>query len=122
MLAEHAVELVGLDPGAPLERLVVVVGPEGLAELGPALAELAAGGDQGLAGAARGWRPRTPWPPEPEEAKHEHLVRRSGRRVLSPLETARVELDERRRAVVEDGLGHHLETGGGSGVGPAVIM
>ena len=51
---EGLVDAVRVDLLAPLEGDVLEVGPEGLAELGPALAELAAGGDErGLAGAGQ---------------------------------------------------------------------
>ena len=92
---------------APLELQVHGVGAVGVAELGPALAELAAGGNHGrVAGANEvgdcglhrgGSRGR--------EAQ-DLVARLEDQR--QPLQHPRVDLDERRGTVIEDRLRHHL--------------
>ena len=107
VLGEPAVQLGGVDLAAPLGRPVDGLGAVGVAQLGPALAEVAAAGDQhGLPGTrevgdcrlhrtgARG-------------GEHLHLVG-GAEDQLEPLQDAGVDLHERGRPVIEHRLGHHL--------------
>ena len=104
---ELGVDPVGIDPLAPFEGDVVHVGAERLAELGPALPELAAGGDdRRLTGddeVGDGRLHRA----GPGGGEAEDVVGGAeGDR--ETIEHPPVDLDEGRRAVVEDRLGHRL--------------
>ena len=108
---ERPLELLGLDPRPPLAVVVVDVAAVGLAQLGPALRRTSRTRRPApCRRERRGWRPPTPSPPVPGGGEHEHVVLGLEHH-LEALQHALVDLDEGRRAVIEDRLRHHLRHG-----------
>ena len=115
---QQPVDLGGVEALAPARLVADELGAVGLAELDPALAELAGGaGEHRRARARRGWRRRTPSRPSRWRRRRARRSR-SGRPCGSLRQHALVELDEGGRAVVEHRRGHRLRDGGRDGRRP----
>ena len=109
--AQQAVELRRIDLARPTRSPVVRLRAVGLAELDPALAELAARRHEGRLARAHEVGDGRLHRPAARGREDLHLVL-GLEHVLEPLQHARVDLDEGRRSVVDHRLGHHLGHGG----------
>jgi hypothetical protein len=107
VLAQDAVELGRVDPPSPLGLPVHGARAVGIAELGPALPELAARGHERRLAGADQIGDRGLHRAAAAGGEEEHLVLGLEDR-LQPLQHTGIHLDERRRAVVEHRLCHHL--------------
>ncbi len=107
---ERRLEPLRSDRLAPFDVQVGHLAAVGLAQLEPALAELARGGDRDAVAGRDQVGDRRLHRAGPRGGEGEDLV--GGLEdVPQPLERRRVHLDERRGAVVGDRLGHHLAHG-----------
>jgi hypothetical protein len=104
---DRGVELIRRDRLAPLDSEVLDVAAEGPTELDPALAELAARGDDDRLARADQVRDPRLHRPAPRGREAEDLVLGT-EDLRQALERPGVDLDERGRPVVEDRLSHHL--------------
>ena len=109
-IRERALDLGGVDLLAPLGLEVHGVGAVGLAQLGPALAELTGRRDDRDVARGQQVGHRRLHRTGPGGREQLHVVARLEHH-LEPVQDPRVDLDERGRAVVEDRLRHHLRHG-----------
>ena len=116
-LRKRTVDLVRIDSLPPLGFEVQRAGAVRVAELGPALTELPAGGDQGRVTWSDQVRHRRFHRPRAGCSEHEHLALGLEHRA-KPAQDALVDLDENGRAVIEDRLCHHLRDRWWQGRGP----
>ena len=117
LVTQQPVDLRRVEPLAPARLVAHEIGAVGLAELDPALAELARRARQHLVAGADEVGDRRLHRARPARGEREHVVARAehGRQ---PAEHALVQLVERRRAVVEHRRRHRLRDGGRHGRRP----